>query len=247
MNGSFSGRGLKKWNMPSRGQAAVIILIFGLPIAAGVLFIDMIPQSLRTVLFIIWFIAAFVIYVYILSHGKGKQKTTIVEHEGLTGEFTIDNSFMALSSIYFFAGSLGALLNGYYVIGFVIVLTGFGVIFAAKYFRKKLRFDENGIMFLQQKGGELQIDFTRLNFAECRQNKMSARQIYRPRIKLQISDHFGENHLIKLKINVLRSQKFGTYSDPRLIMYYIKDKCSEQNMNITYLDVFETDFTAQRI
>lgn len=247
MNGGFQGKGLRKWRMPSAGQAAVIIMIFALPIAFGVMFIDLIPPALRTILFIAWFVIASFIYIYIISHGKGSEKTTITEHEGLSGEFTIDNSIMAFSSIYFFAGSLGALLNKYYLIGVLLVLLGFSVIFISKYFRRKLRFDENGNMYIIQKGEEFRADFNSLRFAECRENKMSAEQIYRPRIKLDFGGFTGENKSIKLKINVLRSLKYGTYSDPRLIIYYIKDKCIQQNMQVTYTGNKETDFTAQRI
>lgn len=247
MNGEFRNKGIKKWKLPSAGQAAVIIAIFAVPIAIGVILYDYIPGFLRPILFIGWFITATIIYIYILSHGKGKQKYTIVNAEGLSGEFSIDNNYLAFSSVYFFAASLGAMLNGFYLAGFLVFIPGITLVIASKYFRKKLRFDDNGNLYILQKGEEFQIDFNRLKFAECRLNKMSANQVYRPGIILQFIDNFGENRQIKLKINVLRSSKFGTYSDPRLIIYYIKVKCSEQNMKITYSDYGETDFIAERI
>lgn len=247
MNGSFQKKGIMNWKMPSAGQTALLVLIFGLPIGLGVLFIDKMPPGFAKVFFIGWFTIATVAYIYILSHGKGSEKSTVVDTDGLSGEFSIDNSFLAFSSIYFFAGSAGAFINKYYIVGAFLFIAGLGVIYAAKYIRKKLLFDSSGNMYILQNGNEILCDFSRLKYAECRKNELTSENVYRPRIKLIFTSLTGENSEIKLKLNVLRSLDYGTYSDPRLIIYYIKDKCLAQNMIINYIDNDESDFDASRI
>lgn len=245
--GTGNNKGVMKWKMPSAGQAVIIIAIFVIPILCGVLFYEKMPPYIRTPLFILWFIAASVIYIYIISHGKGKQKSTVVEPSGLSGEFTIDNNGPAFLSIFFFASFTGAFLNGFYIIGLLLLITGFVIIYLSKLFRKKLRFDNYGNMYIIQGSNELFVDFSRLSYALCRLNKMSAEHVYRPRITLQFMQNIAEIKPVKLKINVLRSVNYGTYSPPQVILTYIKQKCIEAAMQITYLNPEETDFKAERI
>lgn len=247
MNFSGNMNGKVKWKLPSGPQAIILVIVFGLPIGLGVLFYDRMPGFFRIPFFITWFVLASVFYIYTITHGKGKEQTTIIDVNGLEGEFTINNNLLAFSSIYIFAASAGAFLNRSYFIGALLFAAGIAVIYAAKYYRKKLRFDVNGQFYILQNGNEYYVDFTRLKYAECRQNEMTSENVYQPRINLQFMDLSGENLNIKLKINALRSLKYGTYSDPRLIIYFIKEKCIQQKMNITFTNNSETDFTADRI
>ena len=75
--GSRNERGLTRWRMPSASQTIIIVLIFALPPLAAAFLFEHIPQFLRIPLAVIWFAIAFIVYLYILSHGRGKEKSTI--------------------------------------------------------------------------------------------------------------------------------------------------------------------------
>lgn len=75
--GSRNERGLTKWRMPSASQTIVIVLIFALPPIVSALFLESLPAFLRVMLAVIWFIVAFIVYLYILSHGRGKEKVQL--------------------------------------------------------------------------------------------------------------------------------------------------------------------------
>lgn len=233
--------------MPSPAQAVILIGIFVVPILAGVFFYDLIPPALRIPLFVIWFIAAYAVYIYILMHGRGKQKNTIVEASALRGEFTIDNNWIAFSSVYPFAASIGSFLNGYYIAAAVLILTGIVLIISGKYFRTKIRIDEDGRLFLIQKGEERQIDFSMISSVEGRLNKMYTEQVYKPLITFNFGRGFSEEKSIKLKITVLRSVEYGTYSPSSLILQYIKYRCLENGFSLVYLNPEETDWRAEKL
>lgn len=247
MKGFRTDLGVMKWRMPSPAQAVVLIGIFVVPILAGVFFYDIIPSAFRIPIFIIWFIAAYAVYIYILMHGRGKQKSTIVEASALRGEFTIDNNWIAYLSIYPFAASIGAFFNRYYLAGAILILAGAALIAAGKYFRKKIRIDENGRLFIRQKGEELLIDFTRLSSVEGRLNKMSAESIYKPLIIFNFREGYSELNVVKLKVTVLKSVEYGTYSHSSLILQYIKYRCLENGFNLVYLNPEETDWRAEKL
>lgn len=239
--------GIQKWRMPSPVQSLILVAVSLLPVLAGVFFYDLIPSALRVPLFIVCFIAAYAVYIYILMHGRGKQKNTIVEASALRGEFTIDNNWIAFLSIYPFAASIGSLINGYYIAAAVLLIAGFILILSGRYFRKKIRIDEDGRLFLIQKGEERLIDFTRLSSVEGRLNKMSAESIYKPLIIFNFRVGYSELNVVKLKVTVLKSVEYGTYSHSSLILQYIKYRCLENGFNLVYLNPEETDWRAEKL
>lgn len=247
MKGFKTELGVMKWRMPSPAQAVVMIGIFIAPVLAGVFFYDTIPSALRIPLFIIWFIAAYAAYIYILMHGRGKQKHTIVEASALRGEFNIDNNWITYLSIYPFAASIGAFFNRYYLAGAILILAGIALIAAGKYFRKKIRIDENGRLFIRQRGEELLIEFSRLASVEGRLKKMSAESIYNPLITFHFREGFSDVNAVKLKVTVLRSVEYGTYSPSNLILQYVKYRCLENGFNLVYHNAEETDWRAEKI
>lgn len=232
--------------MPSPIQAVMIVAVFLLPVLAGVFFYDVIPRALRLPLYIFWFIAAYAVYIYILMHGRGKQKNTIVEASALRGEFTIDNNWIAFLSVYPFAASIGGFLNGYYLAGALLIAAGCVLIFSGRYFRKKIRIDEDGKLFIISKGEERYIDFGLLSTVEGRLNKMYTEQVYKPLITFSFGRGFSEQSSIKLKISVLRSVEYGTYSPSQLILQYIKYRCLENGFSLVYLNPEETDWRAEK-
>jgi hypothetical protein len=245
MKGFKTERGILKWRMPSPAQSVVIILIFAIPVAAGVLLHDIIPSYLRLPLAVMWFIIAYAVYIFILTHGKGKQKYTITEPSALRGEFTIDNNWIAYSSIYPFAASVGAALNGYYAASVLLIFSGFGFIMAAKYYRRKLRIDDNGSLFVIQKGEERLIDLNTVMSVEGKTNRMSTEPIYKPVIIFNFKQNLTEPKPLKLKITLLRSVELGTYSPSLLILQYVKYRCLAHGFTITYLNAEETNWLVE--
>jgi len=238
--------GLTKWRMPSASQTMIIILIFALPPLAAAFLFEHIPQFLRIPLAVTWFLAAFVVYIYIISHGSGKEKSTITSANALTGEFTIDNNSITFLAFYPFAASVGAVINGFYIVSFMLVLTGFMIFTIGRYFRKKIRIDESGNLFIITQGEERFIDFNTVKSIEGKLNRMSSEAIYKPIIIINFNSSITENKPIKLKFSVLRSVKYGTYSPSQLILSYIKEKCISNGFIITYLNPEETDFRAEK-
>ena len=239
-------RGLTRWRMPSASQAIIIILIFALPPLAAAFLFEHIPQFFRIPLAVVWFLIAFVVYVYIISHGRGKEKSTITSPHALTGEFTIDNNWISFLAFYPLVSSLGAVINGYYIIAVMLVLTGFMIITVGRYFRKKIRFDDLGNLYVISGGEERFIDFSTVKSVEGRLNPLSAENIYKPIIIINFDDMVTESKKIRLKFSVLRSVKYGTYSPSQLILSYIKEKCVSHGFIITYLNPEETDFRAEK-
>ena len=232
--------------MPSASQAAIIILIFALPPLVAVFLYEYIPQFLKIPLAVIWFIAAFIIYIYIISHGKGKEKSTITSSAALEGEFTIDNNWITFLAFYPLVSTIGAVINGYYLIAVMLVLTGFMIISASRYFRKKIRIDETGNFYIIRNGEERFIDFNTVKSVEGRLNPLSSENIYKPIIIINFNSSITEIKPIRLKFSVLRSVKYGTYSPSQLILSYIKEKCVSNGFIITYLNPEETDFRAEK-
>ncbi|GEM_PF-1929425 len=239
-------RGLTKWRMPSASQTIIIILIFAVPPVAASFLFEHIPQFFRIPLAVIWFLVAFVVYIYIISHGRGKEKSTITSANALTGEFTIDNNWISFLAFYPLVASVGAVINGYYIIAVMLVLTGFMIITIGRYFRKKIRIDDLGNLFILTKGEERFIDFNTVKSVEGKLNRMSAEAIYKPIIIIEFNSSITENKPIRLKFSVLRSVKYGTYSPSQLILSYIKEKCVSHGFIITYLNPEETDFRAEK-
>ncbi len=244
--GSRDERGVTKWRMPSAGQAVFIILIFAIPPVISVLFPEKIPQYLRIPLFVIWFIAAFIVYIYTISHGKGKVKSTITTSTALKGEFTIDNNWISWMAFYPLVASVGAVINGYYIIAVMLLFTGAMIFTTGKYYRKKIRIDDMGNLYVIQKGEERFIDFNTVKSVEARLNPMSAEVIYKPIIIFNFNSNITENKRVRLKFSVLRSVNYGTYSPSQIILSYIKEKCISNGFNITYLNSRETDFRAEK-
>lgn len=239
-------RGLTRWRMPSASQAIIIILIFALPPLAAAFLFEHIPQFFRIPLAVIWFLAAFVVYIYIISHGRGKEKSTITSPHALTGEFTFDNNWISFLAFYPLVSSVGAVINGYYIIAVMLVLTGFMIIVVGRYFRKKIRIDESGSLYVIRNGEERFIDFNTVKSVEGRLNRMKAEAIYKPIIIIKFNTSVSENKPIRLKFSVLRSIKYGTYSPSQLILSFIKEKCISNGFVITYLNPEETDFRAEK-
>jgi len=239
-------RGLTKWRMPSASQTIIIILIFAVPPVAASFLFEHIPQFVRIPLAVIWFLVAFVVYIYIISHGRGKEKSTITSANALTGEFTIDNNWISFLAFYPLVASVGAVINGYYIIAVMLALTGFMIITIGRYFRKKIRIDESGNLFILTKGEERFIDFNTVKSVEGKLNRLSAEAIYKPIIIIEFNSSITENKPIRLKFSVLRSVKYGTYSPSQLILSYIKEKCVSHGFIITYLNPEETDFRAEK-
>ncbi|HAX47378.1 MAG TPA: hypothetical protein PK605_06315 [Ignavibacteria bacterium] len=239
-------RGLTKWRMPSASQAIIIILIFAVPPVAASFLFEHIPQFVRIPLAVIWFLVAFVVYIYIISHGRGKEKSTITSANALTGEFTIDNNWISFLAFYPLVASVGAVINAYYIIAVMLALTGFMIITIGRYFRKKIRIDNLGNLFILTKGEERFIDFNTVKSVEGKLNRMSAEAIYKPIIIIEFNSSITENKPVRLKFSVLRSVKYGTYSPSQLILSYIKEKCVSHGFIITYLNPEETDFRAEK-
>ncbi|MBE2226255.1 MAG: hypothetical protein IAE93_02895 [Ignavibacteria bacterium] len=239
-------RGLTKWRMPSASQTIIIILIFAVPPVAASFLFEHIPQFVRIPLAVIWFLVAFVVYIYIISHGRGKEKSTITSANALTGEFTIDNNWISFLAFYPLVASVGAVINGYYIIAVMLALTGFMIITIGRYFRKKIRIDESGNLFILTKGEERFIDFNTVKSVEGKLNRLSAEAIYKPIIIIEFNSSITENKPVRLKFSVLRSVKYGTYSPSQLILSYIKEKCVSHGFIITYLNPEETDFRAEK-
>ncbi|MEO8514795.1 MAG: hypothetical protein ABI543_14655 [Ignavibacteria bacterium] len=235
-----------KWRMPSASQTVIIILIFVIPIAIASLIYDKIPNYLRIILGVIWFISAYAVYIYILSHGKGKEKNTITSADALKGEFAINNNWIVYSCIYPFAASIGSLINGYYIIAFMLLLTGFMLITVGKYFRKRIRIDDNDNLYIVQKGEERLIDFNTVKSIECRLKRMQTEAVYIPNIWINFRENITMQKPVKLKINILRSIEYGTYSPNQIILSFIKEKCISHGFTISYLNPEETDFTAEK-
>lgn len=246
MKGSKTVLGVIKWRMPSAPQFLLIIVIFIVPIIAASFFYDKIPKPLGILLVIIWFVIAFGTYIYIITHGRGKEKNTITSPEALKGEFAINNNWVAYTCIYPFAAAIGSAFNGYYIISFMLLLTGIILIKAGRYFRKRIRIDENGNLYLIQKGEERFIDFNTVNCIKCRLKKMQTESVYIPNIIINFRGILTEQKPIKLKINILRSIEYGTYSPSQIILSYIKEKCVSNGFSITYHNPEETDFTAEK-
>ncbi|HMQ80914.1 MAG TPA: hypothetical protein PKE39_10420 [Ignavibacteria bacterium] len=244
--GSRNERGLTKWRMPSASQTIIIILIFALPPLAAAFLFEHIPQFLKIPLAVLWFLAAFIVYLYILSHGRGKEKSTITSPGSLSGEFTIDNNWISFLAFYPLVASVGAVINGFYIIAVILVLTGFMIITVGRYFRKKIRFDDMGNLYVISGGEERFIDFNTVKSVEGRLNPLSAENIYKPIIIINFDDMQTESKKIRLKFSVLRSVKYGTYSPSQLILSYIKEKCVSHGFIITYLNPEETDFRAEK-
>ncbi len=239
-------RGLTRWRMPSASQAIIIILIFALPPLAATFLFEHIPQFLRIPLAVVWFLAAFVVYIYIISHGRGKEKSTITSPHALTGEFTIDNNWISFLAFYPLVSSVGAVINGFYIIAVMLVLTGFMIIVVGRYFRKKIRIDESGNLYVIRNGEERFIDFNTVKSVEGRLNRLKAEAIYKPIIIIRFNNSITESKPIRLKFSVLRSVKYGTYSPSQLILSFIKEKCISNGFVITYLNPEETDFRAEK-
>ena len=244
--GSRNERGLTRWRMPSASQTILIIIIFALPPIVSALFLESLPAFLRVMLAVIWFIVAFIVYLYILSHGRGKEKSTITAPAALTGEFTIDNNWISFLAFYPLVASVGAVINGFYIIAIMLLLTGFMIITVGRYFRKKIRFDDLGNLYVISGGEERFIDFNTVKSVEGRLNRMSSEAIYKPIIIINFNSMVTESKKIRLKFSVLRSVKYGTYSPSQLILSYIKEKCVSHGFIITYLNPEETDFRAEK-
>ena len=244
--GSRNERGLTRWRMPSASQTILIIIIFALPPIVSALFLESLPAFLRVMLAVIWFIVAFIVYLYILSHGRGKEKSTITSSQSLSGEFTIDNNWISFLAFYPLVASVGAVINGFYIIAIMLLLTGFMIITIGRYFRKKIRFDDLGNLYVISGGEERFIDFNTVKSVEGRLNRMSSEAIYKPIIIINFNNMVTESKKIRLKFSVLRSVKYGTYSPSQLILSYIKEKCVSHGFIITYLNPEETDFRAEK-
>jgi hypothetical protein len=232
--------------MPSASQTIVIVLIFALPPIVSALFLESLPNFLRVLLAVIWFIVAFIVYLYILSHGRGKEKSTITSSAALAGEFTIDNNWITFLAFYPLVSSIGAAINGYYIIAVMLVLTGFMIITIGRYFRKKIRIDELGNLYLIRNGEERFIDFNTVKSVEGRLNRMKSEAIYKPIIIINFNNSLIQSKPVRLKFSWLRSVKYGTYSPSQLILSYIKEKCISNGFVITYLNPEETDFRAEK-
>ncbi len=244
--GSRDERGITKWRMPSVPQAILIVLIFALPPLIAALFYEYIPQYLLAPLAVIWFILAFIVYLYIISHGRGKEKSTITSSQSLAGEFTIDSNWISFVAFYPLVSSVGAVINGYYIIAVMLVLTGFMIITIGRYFRIKIRIDDLGNLYVIRNGEEKIIDFNTVKSVEGRLNRMSLEAIYKPIIIINFNNSISENKPMKLKFSILRSVKYGTISPPQIILTYIKEKCISHGFGITYLNPEETDFIAEK-
>ena len=244
--GSRNEQGLTRWRTPSASQTIIIVLIFALPPLAAAFLFEHIPQFLKIPLAVIWFLVAFIVYLYILSHGRGKEKSTITTPAALTGEFTIDNNWISFLAFYPLVSSVGAVINGFYIIAIMLLLTGFMIITVGRYFRKKIRFDDMGNLYVISGGEERFIDFNTVKSVECRLNRMSSEAIYKPIIIVNFNNLVTESKKIRLKFSVLRSVKYGTYSPSQLILSYIKEKCVSHGFTITYLNPEETDFRAEK-
>jgi len=244
--GSRNERGLTRWRMPSASQTIIIVLIFALPPLAAAFLFEHIPQFLRIPLAVIWFAIAFIVYLYILSHGRGKEKSTITSSKSLSGEFTIDNNWITFLAFYPLVASVGAVINGFYIIAIMLLLTGLMIITVGRYFRKKIRFDDMGNLYVISGGEERFIDFNTVKSVEGRLNRMSSEAIYKPIIIINFNNMVSESKKIRLKFSVLRSVKYGTYSPSQLILSYIKEKCVSHGFIITYLNPEETDFRAEK-
>lgn len=240
-------RGITKWRLPSFRQSLTIIIIF---IVSAVFFsfiYEKIPGTLFFFIAVVWFILSYGVYIYILMHGKGKEKSTITSVQALTGEFTIDNNWISFLAFYPLVSSFGALINGYYIISVMLVLTGFMIITIGRYFRKKIRIDESGNFYIFKNGEERFIDFNTVKTIVARLNPKGFRNQFKPLIIMEFNSNVTESKTLKLTFSVLRSAKFGTYSPPQLILTYIKEKCISNGFNITYLNPEETDFRAEKI
>ena len=244
--GSKTERGIMKWRMPSAPQFLLIIIIYFIPILTATFFYDKIPRPLFVPLIIVWFVIAFGTYIYIITHGRGKEKNTITSPEALKGEFAINNNWLTYTCIYPFAGAVGSVLNGYYIIAFMLILTGFMLITVSRYFRKRIKIDDNGNLYIIQKGEERFIDFNTVKSIDCRLKKMQTEAIYIPNIIISFRAGDTEQKPVKLKINLLRSMEYGTYSPSQIILSFIKEKCISMGFSITYLNPEETDFRAEK-
>lgn len=240
-------RGVTKWRMPSGPQAVLIILIFALPPLVAAFLFEYIPQFLRIPLAVVWFLTAFVVYIYIISHGRGKEKSTITSASALTGEFTIDNNWISFLAFYPLVSTVGAVINGYYLIAVMLVITGLMIITVGRHFRKKIRIDEAGNLYVITGGEERYIDFNTVSSVFGKLNPMSSEIVYKPIIIISFNSMVTEHKPLRLKFSVLRSVKYGTYSPSQLILSYIKEKCVSHGFIITYLNPKETDFKAEKL
>ncbi len=128
----------------------------------------------------------------------------------------------------------------------MLVLTGIMLIKVGKYFRKRIKIDENGNLYLIQKGEERFIDFNTIKSIECRLKKMQTESVYIPNIIIYFRENITEQKPVKLKINLLRHLEYGTYCPTQIILMFIKEKCILHGFGITYLNAEETDFIAEK-
>lgn len=76
---------------------------------------------------------------------------------------------------------------------------------------------------------------------------MQTEAIYIPNIIISFRAELQkQKQLVKLKINILRSMEYGTYSPTQIILSFIKEKCISMGFSITYLNPEETDFIAEK-
>ena len=128
----------------------------------------------------------------------------------------------------------------------MLILTGFMLITVGRYFRKRIKIDDNGNLYIIQTGEERFIDFNTVKSIECRLKKMQTEAIYIPNIIISFRSGVTEQKPVKLKINLLRSMEYGTYSPSQIILSFIKEKCISMGFSITYLNPEETDFRAEK-
>lgn len=247
-NNNYNRRGVTRWRQPSFSQFIVIAGIFLVPVVFMQLFGDILPSSVKIPLFIVWFVMAIVLYFFILSRSKGKEKDTITDIAGLRGNFTVVKSWHYVIAMYLLFFSIGLFVNKFYILGALILFPAAAVVWYGNYTKVKFRIDDYGKFYFIKQGEETFIDFNNLSEVAVKMNKHRTEiGVYKPEIIFYIKQSLTGENYIRLKVPLAKSVEYKTIVAPALVTDFILAKCEANGFDIVYGGEDNLDWTAKRI
>ena len=225
-------KGTAKWNTLSAGQILLLALIFFIPLFVWYFTAELISQSVLTIIYILWFIAAFVLFINILANGKGAVKRTILEMDGLKGRFENVKYWYLYAAFYPLAVSIGALVNGYYLLFAILLISGIIPFFIKKYFSTGFRIDDAGKFYILKADKETHVNFNMVSRVEAHLNNLEFGSSGSPAVKLYFYNTSDAGKPLKIKLGTVRSLESGTFVMPVLILDFIRLKCEQAGFKI---------------
>ena len=240
-------KGTAARNTLSAAQILLLALIFVIPGVVWYFTAGIISQNALTIIYILWFIAAFVLFINILANGKGAAKRTILEMDGLKGRFENVKYWHLYAAFYPLAASIAALVNGYFLVFVILLVAGIMPFFLKKYFSSGFRIDNEGNFYIVKAGEETFVDFNSIAKIEAHLNNLEFASSGSPAVTLLFYITPDESKPMKIKLGTIRSVEYGTFAMPVLILDFIRLKCGQSGFIIdTPYDSGSADWQATR-